>query len=299
MQQTATPVIKRSSVSTNRIGMALRTGVGRTLFYLLMIVLSFIFAAPLLWMISTSLKTDPQVYSVPPVWIPNPMRFVTYPEALTERPFGLYTWNTIRYALSSVVGVLLSSTVVAYGFSRIRWDGRDVFFVLCISTMMLPFQVRMIPLYLIFRDLHWLNTYLPMVVPAYFAVNAYYIFLLRQFFLTIPEDLSDAARVDGCNEFGIMARIILPLAKPALAVIALLQFMSAWDDYLRPVIYLSEEPLYPIALGLQQFRGAFQEELMWPKMMAASTAMVLPIIVLFFFVQRTFVEGISITGIKG
>ncbi|MBV7332929.1 carbohydrate ABC transporter permease [Chloroflexi bacterium TSY] len=169
------------------------------------------------------------------------------------------------------MGVLLSSTLVAYGFARIRWAGRDTFFILCISTMMLPFQVRMIPLYLIFRDLQWLNSYKPMIVPAFFAVNVYYVFLLRQFFLTIPEELSDAARVDGCSELGILVRIILPLAKSSLAVIALLQFMGAWDDYLRPVIYLSEEPLYPIALGLQQFRGAFQEELMWPKMMAASS----------------------------
>lgn len=273
--------------------------VQRLLFYVLMVTLGFAFALPLLWMVSTSLKTDPQVYSVPPVWLPTSPRFLTYPEALTARPFGLYTWNTLRYALSSVIGVLLSTTLVAYGFSRIRWAGRDFFFVLCIATMMLPFQVRMIPLYLVFRDLGWLNSYLPMVVPTFFAVNAYFVFLLRQFFLTIPEELSDAARVDGCTEVGILLRIILPLAKSSLAVIALLQFMGAWDDYLRPVIYLSEEPLYPIALGLQQFRGAFQEELMWPKMMAASTTMIAPIIVLFFFVQRTFVEGISITGIKG
>ncbi len=273
--------------------------VQRALFYGLMIVLGLAFALPLLWMISTSLKTDPQVYSVPPVWIPITPRFQTYIEALTARPFGLYTWNTIRYALTSVIGVLFSTTLVAYGFSRIRWAGRDAIFILCIATMMLPFQVRMIPLYLIFRDLQWLNTYLPMVVPSFFAVNAYFVFLLRQFFLSIPDESSDAARVDGCTELGILLRIILPLAKSSLAVIALLQFMGAWDDYLRPVIYLSEEPLYPIALGLQQFRGAFQEELMWPKMMAASTTMIAPIIIIFFFVQRTFVEGISITGIKG
>lgn len=269
------------------------------LFYALMILLSFIFAGPLLWMLSTSLKTDPQVYRVPPVWIPNPMRFANYPEALTARPFGLYTLNTLRYAFSSVVGVLLSCTLVAYGFSRIRWGMRNVLFVVCISTMMLPFQVRMIPLYLVFKELHWLNSYKPLVVPTFFGVNAYYIFLLRQFFLSIPEELSDAARVDGATELGILFRIILPLAKPALAVIGLLQFMAAWDNYLGPVIYLSEEPLYPIALGLQQFRGAFQEELMWPRMMAASTAMIAPIIFIFFFVQRTFVEGISITGLKG
>lgn len=272
---------------------------GRTLFYLVMLGLSLLFAGPLLWMLSTSLKTDPQVYTVPPIWIPNPIRLLNYPEALTVRPFALYTWNTVRYAVLSGIGVLLSSTLVAYGFSRIRWTLRDFLFIVCISTMMLPFQVRMIPLYLVFRDLQWLNSYKPLIVPTFFAVNAYYVFLLRQFFLSIPEELSDAARVDGATELGILFRIILPLAKPALAVIGLLQFMAAWDNYLGPVIYLSEEPLYPIALGLQQFRGAFQEELMWPRMMAASTATIAPIILLFFFVQRTFVEGISITGLKG
>src|SRR5690606_12310149 len=145
--------------------------------------LGFIFAAPLIWMISTSLKTDPQVYTVPPVWIPNPVRWVNYPEALAIRPFGLYTYNTLKYALTSVVGVLLSCSLVAYGFARVRWPGRDIFFFLCISTMMIPFQVRMIPLYLTFKNLGWLNTYLPLIVPTFLGVP-YYIFLLRQFFLT-------------------------------------------------------------------------------------------------------------------
>ena len=273
--------------------------VRRALFYVLMVVLALTFAGPLLWMLSTSFKTDPQVYSVPPIWIPNPVRLVNYPEALSSRPFGVYTYNTMRYALGAVVGALLSNTLVAYGFARIRWPGRDVFFIICLATMMIPFQVRMIPLYLTFKNLGWLNTYLPLIVPTFLAVNAYYTFLLRQFFLTIPSELSDAARVDGCTELGILIRIILPLAKPALAVIGLLQFMFAWDNYIGPLIYLNAESLYPIALGLQQFRTMFQEKLMWPYMMAASTATVAPVIILYFFVQRTFVEGISITGLKG
>ncbi len=273
--------------------------VQRALFYLMMVALGLTFAGPLLWMLSTSLKTDPQVYTVPPTWFPNPMRLVNYPEALSSRPFGTYTYNTLRYALGAVAGALLSNTLVAYGFARIRWPGRDIFFIICLSTMMIPFQVRMIPLYLTFKNLGWLNTYLPLIVPTFLGVNAYYTFLLRQFFLTIPSELSDAARVDGCTELGILIRIILPLAKPALAVIGLLQFMFAWDNYIGPLIYLNSEVLYPLALGLQQFRTMFQEELMWPYMMAASTATVAPVIILYFFVQRTFVEGISITGLKG
>jgi len=273
--------------------------VQRALFYVLMVVLALVFAGPLLWMFSTSLKTDPQVYTVPPIWIPNPIRLINYPEALSSRPFGTYAYNTMRYALGAVAGALISNTLVAYGFARIRWPGRDVFFIICLATMMIPFQVRMIPLYLTFKNLGWLNTYMPLIVPTFLAVNAYYTFLLRQFFLTIPSELSDAARVDGCTELGILVRIILPLAKPALAVIGLLQFMFAWDNYIGPLIYLNAESLYPIALGLQQFRTMFQEKLMWPYMMAASTATVAPVIILYFFVQRTFVEGISITGLKG
>ena len=231
--------------------------VQRALFYLMMVALALIFAGPLLWMLSTSLKTDPQVYTVPPIWIPNPVRLINYPEALASRPFEIYTYNTLRYALGAVAGALISNTLVAYGFARIRWPGRNIFFIICLSTMMIPFQVRMIPLYLTFKNLGWLNTYLPLIVPTFLGVNAYYTFLLRQFFLTIPSELSDAARVDGCTELGILIRIILPLAKPALAVIGLIQFMFAWDNYIGPLIYLNSEALYPIALGLQQFRTMF------------------------------------------
>jgi ABC-type glycerol-3-phosphate transport system permease component len=277
---------------------AVVSGVGRILFYLVVTLLSLIFVMPLLWMISTSLKIDPQVYHVPPIWIPNPVRLMNYVEVLTEHPFGLYFLNTMGYAIPSVIGTLLSSGLVAYSFSRLRWKGRDVFFFICICTMMVPFQVVMIPLYITFKNFGWLNSYKPLIIPAFFG-NAYYIFLLRQFFLTIPQELSDAARVDGCSELGILLRIIVPLAKPALAVVALFQFMGAWNDYLGPLIYLNRENLFPLALGLQQLRASFQEKLVWPYMMAASTAVVAPVIFIFFVMQRSLVEGITLTGIKG
>lgn len=273
---------------------ALRT----ILLYGTVIILSLAFAAPLLWMVSTSLKTDPQVYHVPPIWIPNPARWVNYAEALTKRPFGLYTLNTLRYALGVIIGALLSNTVIAYGFARLRWPGRDLLFFVCISAMLIPYQVRMVPLFLVFKKLEWINSYKPLIVPAFLGAP-YYIFLLRQFYMTIPEELSDAARVDGASEMGILLRVILPLAKPALATIALFQLLGAWEDYLGPLIYLNDEALYPIAIALQQFRSQFQEALMWPYMMAASTAATLPVILLFFAVQRTFVEGITVTGLKG
>jgi multiple sugar transport system permease protein len=279
-------------------GVTASTILGRIALYLATGLLSLTFAFPLLWMISTSLKTDPQVYRVPPIWIPNPMRFQNYADVWMRRPFGLWFANTMRYCIPSTVGALVSSVLVAYSFSRIRWWGRDVFFFLCIATMMIPFQVQMIPLYIIFRNLHWINSYKPLVVPTFFG-NAYYIFLLRQFFLTIPQDLSDAARVDGCSEMGILTRIVIPLARPVLAVVALFQFMGAWNNYLGPLIYINEENLFPLALGLQSLRSSFQEALVWPYLMAASTLIVAPMIITFFLTQRTFVEGITMTGVKG
>ena len=270
----------------------------RVVLYGVLIVLGLGFALPLLWMISTSLKTDPQVYPVPPIWIPNPVRFRNYLEVLIQRPFGRYFLNTMRYAVPSVAGVLISSSLVAYSFSRIRWWGRDALFFICLSTMMVPFQVVMIPLYITFKNFGWLNSYKPLVIPSFFG-NAYYIFLLRQFFLTIPQDLSDAARVDGCSQLGIFWHIILPLSKPALAVVGLFQFMGAWNDYLGPLIYLNREELFPLALGLQHLRASFHEQLLWPYMMAASASMIFPVILIFFLTQRTFVEGITVTGMKG
>jgi len=270
----------------------------RTILYIVVTILGLVFALPLLWMISTSLKTDPQVYHVPPIWIPNPIRLRNYLEVLTRRPFGLWFINTMQYCVPSTLGALISSSLVAYSFSRIRWKGRDLLFFLCISTMMIPFQVRMIPLYIIFRQLGWVNSYKALVIPTFFG-NAYFIFLLRQFFLTIPQELSDAARVDGASETGIFLRIIIPLAKPALAVVGLFQFMGAWNDYLGPLIFLNRESLFPLALGLQSMRSSFQERLVWPYLMAGSTMIVAPIILIFFFTQRTFVEGITLTGIKG
>jgi len=276
----------------------LRRAFWRTLMYLLVIILGASFAMPLLWMISTSLKTDPQVYTAPPVWFPNPIRWANYPEALTKKPFALYTWNTLKIAIPSVIGTLCSASLVAYGFARIGFPGRDFFFFVCLSAMMNPFQVRMIPLYITFRNLGWLNSYKPLIVPTFFG-GAYNIFMLRQFFRTIPLELSDAARIDGCNELMIFWRIILPLAKPALAVVGLFTFRGVWNNFIGPLIYLNDEKLYPISIALRGFRTEFQEEHLWQYMMAASATTIAPVILIFYLAQRTFVEGISVTGIKG
>ncbi|MEZ4583716.1 MAG: carbohydrate ABC transporter permease [Caldilineaceae bacterium] len=189
-----------------------------------------------------------------------------------------------------------------YGFSRIRWRGRDTLFYLCIATMMVPFQVTMVPLFIIFKQFGWVNTFLPLVVPAFFGAP-YFIFMLRQFFRTIPEELSGAARIDGANEFVTMWRVILPLTKPALVVVALFTFMNAWNDYLGPLIYLRREEQYVLALGLETLRLTITSigatALAYPYLMAVSSIVTLPILLFFFFAQRTFIEGISLTGIKG
>jgi multiple sugar transport system permease protein len=270
----------------------------KVVLYAALILLSLSFLMPLLWMVSTSLKDTPQTYHVPPIWIPWPIRPENYPEALTAQPFGKFFVNTVQYSILSAIGAVLSASVVAYGFSRIRWVGRDLLFFVCLCTLMIPFQVRIIPLYLIFRNLHWLNSYNPLIIPWYFG-DAYYIFLLRQFFMTIPQELSEAARIDGASELSIFWRIIMPLARPALAVVVLFQVINAWNDYIGPLIYLNQPEQFPISLGLQRFMGQFQEKLAWPYLMAASTVTVIPIILLFYLAQRTFIEGIAISGIKG
>jgi multiple sugar transport system permease protein len=266
--------------------------------YLLLTLLALMFCLPLAWMLSTALKNDAQTYHVPPIWLPLPMRFANFPEALGAQPFDLFFLNSLQYSASAVLGQLLSCSLAAYGFARLRWKGRDVLFGLCLATLMLPYQVTMVPLFIIFKTLGWVNTYRPLIVPAFFG-SAYYIFLLRQFFLTIPQELSEAARIDGAAELGILTRIVVPLARPALVVVALIEFLTTWDNYLGPLIYLDNERLYPIALGLQLFRSDFVEKLAWPYLMAATTVAMLPVIVLFIIAQRAFVEGITITGTRG
>ncbi len=210
--------------------------------------------------------------------------------------FLIYLRNTLIVAVLGVIGTVLSSSLAAYGFARIQWAGRDRLFLVALSTMMVPFAVTMVPMYGVFRALGWIGTLKPLWVPAFFG-SAFNIFLLRQFFRTIPQDLSDAARIDGCSEWGIYWRIILPLSKPALAVVALFHFMWAWNDFMGPLIFLTKQETYTLSLGLQFYQSQHGGS-EWHFLMAASTLMILPIVVLFFFTQRTFIQGISTTGMK-
>ena len=262
-----------------------------------LILFSCFFVLPWVWMISTSLKSPQELSVYPPVWIPNPIRWDNYVTAFQQASFALYIRNTLMIALPSVIGALLANTTVAYGFSRLHWPGRDTVFAIVLATMILPGFVTFIPLYLVFRDLGWLNTYLPLIVPT-FTGNAFFIFLLRQFFMGLPEELSDAARVDGASELRTFTQVILPLAKPVLAVVALFQFINSWNAYFGPLIYLNDTSRYTISLGIANMQSTYGfTNFAW--IMAATVMSVVPIIVLFFFAQRTFIEGIALTGLKG
>jgi multiple sugar transport system permease protein len=255
-----------------------------------------IFLLPFLWMISTSLKPDAQLFAYPPVWIPRPLQWQNYPRAVTYIPFFTYLRNTLIISVGSMVGATLSSSLVAYSLARIRWPGRQILLLLTIATLMLPYQVTLIPVFLVFKRLGWVGDFRPLILPQFFGV-AYYIFLLRQFFVSIPHELTEAARLDGANEFRIYWSIVMPLSKPALATVAVFQFIRSWTDYLGPLIYLNDQNLYTLQLGLYQYSGQYGRE--WGLLMAAAVLITLPVIIIFFLTQRTFVQGVTLTGIKG
>jgi len=240
---------------------------------------------------------------VPPQWIPNTAHWHHFYDAWVSQNFTLYVINTVvKYATPVTIGAVISCTLVAYGFARPRWPGRDMLFAICLATMMVPGQVTMVPLFITFKRLGWLNTFLPLVVPSFFG-DAYFIFLLRQFFRTIPGELFDAARIDGAGELTILTRIVVPLARPALTVVALFRFMGAWNDYFGPLIYVNRKSEWTVALAIENMRGRLYEvgtkPLHYPYLMAVSAITALPILIAFFFAQRTFIEGITLTGIKG
>src|SRR3954451_24420522 len=212
--------------------------VGRTVAFLIVLGAAIAFVFPVYWMVVTSLKSTPEVFHIPPVWWPAQLQWGNYPEALSNFPFLLYAANTLRIALPVVVGTTISSAVVAYGFSRLRWRGREVVFYLVLATLMIPSWVTLVPLYILFNHIGWVDNYRPLTVPAFFG-DPFSIFLLRQFFLRQPQDLIDAARVDGASHFRIFLQIIVPLSRPALAVVALFAFISSWTDFFNPLIYLS------------------------------------------------------------
>ncbi|RIK35651.1 MAG: sugar ABC transporter ATP-binding protein [Chloroflexi bacterium] len=252
---------------------------------------------PFFWLLSSSLKEPARIWLFPPQWIPSPVRWENYSEALTAAPFHLYLFNTLIIVLANEVGILLTASMAGYSFARLRFRGRELVFTILLATIMLPWAVTLIPRYIMFKSLGWLDTFLPLIVPEWFGGGAFNIFLLRQFFRTIPRDFTDAARIDGAGEFGIYWRIVLPLIKPALTVVAIFTFLNNWNDFMGPLIYLTSPKNFTISLGLAAFKGLYTTQ--WHYLMAASTATILPVLVLFFVAQRYFIQGIVLSGIKG
>lgn len=275
---------------------SIQNGLGRWLAFAICAFIALSYVFPLYWMLVTALKTDAEIFLFPPTWIPQDPQWQNFPAATVYIPFVRYMWNTLVISALTIIGTVFSCSLIAYGFARVRWPGRNIAFLIYLSTIMLPAQVTMIPLYIIFRQLGWFGTILPLVVPAFFG-NALYVFLLRQFFMTIPNELSDAARIDGASELGIFLRIMVPLLKPALATVALFTFVATYRDFLGPLIYLKDQDQMTISVGLKMFQNMYGAQ--WQLMMAAATLAMIPTVVLFFLTQRTFIEGIALTGIKG
>lgn len=267
--------------------------------YVCVLLLAVIFIMPVYWMVLMSFKPLSEMYVVPTPWFPKaPFQISNYIDAWVKYPFETYFKNTILVVAFTTIGNVFSASLTAFGFARIKFPGRNALFMILISTMMLPFQVKIIPLFQFYKSIGWLNSLLPLIVPTFFAAaSPFFVFLMRQFFLSIPEDLADAARIDGCGYFNIYLRIFLPLTKPAMVTVALFSFMDNWNDFFMPLIFINSNQYKTLSLGLAGMTGQYVSD--WHIIMAASVFTVLPCIIVFLLAQKYFVEGIAISGIKG
>jgi multiple sugar transport system permease protein len=288
------------AVNVARRNARVRRSIGALLGHVLLLAVAALFVIPFIWLVITSLKPTNQIFTDPLIWVPRPILWSNYTNALTSPafPFLRLLGNTLFYALISTIGTVFSSAVVAYAFARMEFRGRNLLFGVTLATMMLPGIVTLIPTYVLFRFFGWVGTYAPLIVPHFFG-GAFNIFLLRQFMLTIPLDLTDAAYVDGAGDLTILWRIMMPLVKPALLVVGLLHFLYTWNDFMGPLIYLDKAADFPLVLGLYAFQTSRGATVEWNLMMAAALATTFPIILLFFVAQRYFIEGITLTGLKG
>jgi len=268
--------------------------------YVLILAGAAAILGPFLWTVTTALKTPEQIYITPPRWLPDPVAWGNFAEGWAAMPFNLYLKNTVVITVLNIIGTVASSAIVAYAFARMRFRGRDALFLLVLSTMMLPGQVTMIPTYIMFGKLHWVDTFYPLIVPSFFATSPFYIFLLRQFFMSIPLEMDDAAKIDGCDYWRIFLQIIVPMSQPALFVIVLMSFLYHWNDFMMPLIYLNSANLRTVSLGLAYFVTSELEGVSQvPYLMAVSLIVMLPPLLLFALFQKQFIQGIVITGVKG
>lgn len=264
--------------------------------YALLIIVAAVLILPLYWMVSTALKSQSQMFQLPPTWIPNPVELNNFPMVFQEVPFGRFLINTVIIVVINIIGEVIAVSLVAYGFARLRFPGRSFLFLLMLSTLMIPYHVTLVPRFILFAELGWINTYLPLTVPA-FTGSAFLIFLVRQYMMSIPYDLDEAAYIDGASRFGVFWRIILPLSRPALVLVVVFTFVGTWNDFLQPLIYLNDPQLFTVSLGLSFFQGA--RETNWNLLMAGSLLATIPPLVLFFIAQRQLIGGIAIEGLKG
>lgn len=271
--------------------------ISKSIIYIILLFISFVCLVPFYWMIRSSLMDMSQIFTMPPIWIPKPIKFSNYKEALTMLPFGRYFLNTLFVVVFTVLGTVITSSLCAYSFSRIEWKGRDTVFGILLTAMMIPFAVTLIPTFIGWQKLGVVNSYAPLIVPAWFGGGVFNVFLLRQFFRTIPKELDEAARIDGAGHFTIYSKIIIPLSKPSLIVVSLFSFMGSWNDFLGPLVYLNDGDKFTLSLGLMQFQGMYSAQ--WQYMMAAATVVLVPIVIIFFIGQKYFIEGISMSGMKG
>ncbi len=286
--------VKRSSMAANHFW-------SQVAVYTLAILTALAFSLPFFWTVTSSLKTAAEIRQVPPTFIPQDVRWANYSDVFRIAPFAKFIWNTAVITSLAMIGQIISAAAVAFGFTRFRFPGRDWLFFVVLSTMMLPWQVTIVPQFLLFRYLGWINTFMPLIIPSFFGGGAFFIFLLRQFFMTIPRDLDEAAKLDGASSVRIFWNIILPLSGPALATVAIFSFLQHWNEFIGPLIFLNTQDKFTLSIGLRYFMvNPFEnDEPREAILMAASLIVALPSLVLFFVAQKYFVRGIVTTGLKG
>jgi multiple sugar transport system permease protein len=272
---------------------------GTSVTYLALILLALMVLTPFMWMISTSLQTDQGLFQIPPQLVPSDPQWHNYSDALTTVPFLTWAKNTVIICVLNVAGQLLCCTLVAYGFARLRFPGRGPLFILVLATLLLPSQILLVPQFILFSKIGWVNTFLPLTVPAFFGggAGAFFIFLIRQYMRTLPSELDEAGRIDGANTWGILFRILLPLIKPPLTIVAVFTFTDSYNDFINPLIYLSDNNKYTLALGLSSFIGQYSSN--WNWLMCAALVILLPLLLIYYFAQRLLIGGIASVGLKG
>lgn len=290
---------EREEISSAR-SLSQANRIERVITYIVLILGAVVMFAPFAFLISSSLKTELQVFQFPIQWIPNPVQWRNYYQALTDKPFLLYFRNTMIIVIFNQIAVLGTSSICGYGFARINFPGRDFWFGVALATLMLPYYVVMVPQFILFTRLGWQDTFYPLIIPYFFGGGAFNVFLFRQFFKTIPEDFSDAARMDGCSEFGIFWRIFVPLSTPVFITVSIFTFLASWNDFIGPLLYINSPEKFTVALGLATYRSMLGVgRTRWDLLMAASVSMTAPVVLLFFILQRYFIKGVVMSGIKG